>query len=263
METPHSIPRSWGRLAFSSAGHGEPVILLHPLAQNGGFWRPFTAGLAADFQTITIDARGHGHSQWDGSPFSIDDLAQDVAAVADELAMRRIRLIGMSMGGCVAISLAASRPDLVQSLVLADTTSDYGPDKAKQWAERAHFALAKPRPEQLSFQVNRWFSPAFVEQNPAEVRRVCDIFLTTQSRSHAMACCALGEFNATESLASISSPTLITVGEEDLATPLAMAKKLQEGIIGSSLEVIPSARHFALIEAKANLTNLLGRVGIR
>jgi 3-oxoadipate enol-lactonase len=262
METTQLIRTSWGTLTFASMGIGEPVVLLHPLALSGKFWAPLATELATRFRVVTIDARGHGNSRWDGSEFSIDDLAQDVSRVIDELGLKRIGLIGMSMGGCVAIIVAASRPDRVRALVLADTTADYGPAKAERWAERERYALTTPRAEQLSFQVDRWFSPSFAEREryQADVQHVCDVFLATDSRAHAVACRALGSFGATTDLESISSPTLVVVGEEDHATPLAMAEVLQSGIATSSLEVIHAARHFALIEAKLRLPFLIDRI---
>jgi 3-oxoadipate enol-lactonase len=243
------LARPWGTITAAATGHGEAVVLLHPLAMSREFWAPAGRALANRFRVITVDARGHGESRWDGTPFSVADLADDVAAVIEELAPEGARVLGMSMGGCVALSLTERRPDLVRALVLADTTADYGPGKEDSWAARAATATGKPRAEQLDFQVDRWFSAGFGDRDPAAVRRVCDIFTATDSRAHAQACLALGEFAGTGFLPLIRCPALVVVGEQDQASPPSMARVLADGIAGAQLQIIPGVRHFSLIEA--------------
>jgi 3-oxoadipate enol-lactonase len=243
------LRRPWGTITADETGAGQAVLLLHPLAMSREFWAAAVGALAPRFRVITVDARGHGTSRWDGTPFSVADLADDAAAVCEELAPDGAYVLGMSMGGCVALSLAGHRPDLVRGLVLADTTADYGPDKAASWAARAATAAGKSREEQLAFQVERWFSPAFAASDPGAVQRVCDIFVRTDSRAHAQACRALGDFAGTGFLPWVQCPALVVVGEHDQATPPAMARELADGIPGSELQVIPGARHMALIEA--------------
>lgn len=252
------LGRPWGTITADTTGHGDAVVLLHPLAMSRAFWAPAARALAARFHVITVDARGHGDSRWDGTPFSIADLADDVAAVCEELAPDGGYILGMSMGGCVALSLADRRPDLVRGLVLADTTADYGPDKAANWASRAAAAAGTPRRDQLAFQIDRWFSPGFASREPEEVQRVCDIFVSTDSRAHAQACRALGAFDGTGFLPWLQCPALVLVGEHDQATPPAMADALRDGIARAEGRVIPGARHFALIEARDWWTHVSG-----
>lgn len=226
------------------------ALLLHSLAMSGGLWQPLQDRLADSY---AMDARGHGASTWDGTPFTVEDLAADAAAVIEARADGPVAVAGMSMGGCVAIALAGTRPDLVGRLVLADTTADYGPDKVTAWAERADNAIHKPRDKQLAFQVDRWFSPAFADEHPAEVERVSELFLATDSRVHAQACLALGAFDGTALLPRITARTLVVVGEHDYATPPAMARALADGIPDARLHVFANARHFSVFEAPGGL----------
>lgn len=227
------------------------ALLLHSLAMSGGLWRPLVEKL--DDTAIALDARGHGESTWDGSAFTIEDLAADAAAVIEARADGPVAVAGMSMGGCVAITLAGTRPDLVSRLVLADTTASYGPDRVAAWADRADNALRKPRDKQLAFQVDRWFSPEFVKREPAEAKRVSDLFLATDSRAHAQACLALGAFDGTGLLKNITAPTLVVVGEHDYATTPTMAQALAAGIANAELRIFEKARHFSVFEAPGAL----------
>ena len=246
----------WGTLSAIDEGSGPLVVLLHPLAQAGEFWRPLIDELAAHFHVLAPDARGHGRSTWDGAAFSVEDLAGDVAELIEH-ASGPASVVGMSMGGCAALALAVRRPKLVSRLVLADTTADYGPDKASAWKSRAENATSKPREQQLGFQHDRWFSPAFLESDPEEVARVSDIFLATDSSAHAAASLALGAYDDSGRLGQVQAPTLVLVGEEDYATPPAMAEKLHAGIPGAELQVLPATRHLSLLQNRTTWPRII------
>ncbi|RTL66950.1 MAG: alpha/beta fold hydrolase [Pseudonocardiaceae bacterium] len=237
-----------GTIEAGDVGEGRPVVLLHALALSGRLFDPIVAEWAPRRRVITPDARGHGGSDWDGRPFTGEDMADDVAALIETLVGGPADVIGMSMGGSTAVLLAQRRPDLVARLVLADATADYGPDRVESWAERAEKAVNVPRQKQVDFQIDRWFSPPFVEANPDEVRRVCDIFVATDSAAHAAACHALGTVDAAGALGTITAPTLVMVGDEDYATPPAMAEQLAAGIPDAHLELLTATRHLSLIQ---------------
>lgn len=243
------LPIRQGHMAMTTWGDGgDPVVLLHPLALSGELWRPLGSALADEFTVYGPDLRGHGGTSWDRGGFGIADMAADLADALDALAVGPVHLLGMSMGGGVAMTYAAHRPDRVRSLVLADTTAWYGTDAPTVWAERARKAATVPRDKQVAFQVDRWFSDPFREAHPDQVRRVVDLFVATDSAAHAAACRAMGALDARDLLASITAPTLVLVGEHDYATPPAMAERLAAGIPGATLRVLPGLRHMALIE---------------
>jgi 3-oxoadipate enol-lactonase len=243
------LERPWGSLHYLDEGEGPLVVLLHPLAEAGELWRTLIDELTPRHRVVAPDARGHGASSWDGQQFTIPDLADDVAALVEHLDAGPARVAALSMGGCTAIALAVRYPELVDRLALADTTADYGPGKEDAWAERAEKAAHVPREKQLTFQVDRWFSPAFLEREPEEVERVSRIFVDTDSQAHAAACLAMGAYDDSARLAEIAAPTLVVVGEDDYATPPDMARALHEGIVGSGLHVLADTRHLSLVES--------------
>ncbi|GAA3439176.1 alpha/beta fold hydrolase [Kutzneria kofuensis] len=240
-----------GPLAVRRRGVGEPLVLLHPLALSGELWTPLAEALSDEFQVFALDLRGHGDSAWDGKPFTISDLADDVGRTLDALDLPSASLLGLSMGGSVAVDFAGRFPERVRSLVLADTTAWYGDDAATAWAERARKAVTVPRANQLRFQVDRWFSPEFAETHPEDVDRVAKIFLRTNSEAHAAASIAMGAMDSRPLLPAITAPTLVMVGQLDYATPPSMARTLADGIAGAELEILPGLRHMSLIERPA------------
>ncbi|HEV7656243.1 MAG TPA: alpha/beta fold hydrolase [Mycobacteriales bacterium] len=232
-------------------------MLLHPLALAGPVWDGFADRLAGSYEVITPDARGHGDSGWDGGPFDVAEMAADVLALLDGLDLARVHLVGMSMGGSVAMTFAAAYPDRVDRLVLADTTAWYGPQAPKTWSERADGVLATPRTNQVPFQVDRWFTEAFRATHPAEVRRVVGVFLDTASPAHAEACRALGRLDARAGLAAVTAPTLALAGEEDYATPPAMGEAAAAGVQDGRALTLPGLRHLSLVE-RPELAALVG-----
>lgn len=245
----HDLQTSWGVLTYRRGGSGPPLLLLHSLALSERMWESVIADLTAAHDVIAVDFRGHGASTWDGSPFTVEDLAADLRDLLDSLDIARCHVLGVSMGGSVATVFAAAYPDRVDRLVLADTTAWYGPDAPASWAERSRAAASTPREEQVPFQVDRWFSEQFRRVDPATVSRVVGIFLRTSPRAHAAACQALGALDARDRLGSIDAAALVVTGAEDYATTPAMGQTLADGITGSTFQVWPELRHFAILES--------------
>ncbi len=257
---PTFLNRPWGRLVYSRVGSGPPLVLLHSLALSGRMWELVVSELAASHEVLMLDLRGHGDSDWDGQPFTVDDLAGDVSALLNELRLSRADVLGMSMGGTVAVALASSVPSRVERLVLCDTTAWYGPDAVAVWEERARTAEQSPRETQVPFQVDRWFGEVFRRRCPASVSTVVGIFLRTRPAVHAAACRALGAYDGRGQLAKITAATLVVTGEEDYATPAAMGEELAKGIPGAVGQVWPGLRHFAVIESGALRRSVLAHL---
>jgi 3-oxoadipate enol-lactonase len=245
---PELIPGPTGPIAFRRRGAGEPLLLLHPLALAGEVWGPFHDRLADRYDVIAPDARGHGDSGWDGGPFTMDDLADDVEALLEGLGLDAVHLVGMSMGGSTAITFAGTRPARVRRLVLADTTAWYGEQAPTVWAERAERALTTARPRQVPFQVDRWFTEPFRLAHPEVVARVVDVFVRTDSRAHAQASRAMGGLDARNLLPRITAPTLSITGEQDYATPPEMGKYIADHVRTGRHLVLEQLRHLSLIE---------------
>jgi 3-oxoadipate enol-lactonase len=212
-------------------------------------WGDLAERLSGGFQVWSIDARGHGQSVWDGKPFTVEDMSEDLESVLDALGIGAVNIVGMSMGGNTAMTFAATQPERSLRLVLADTTANYGPDRHTKWEERATMALSRPRKDQLEFQLDRWFTPDFLAERHDDVRRISDIFLATDSSVHAAACRALGGFDGEPVLGQIRAETLVIVGSDDYATPPAMAKHLVRELSEARYLEIPDVRHMAIIES--------------
>jgi 3-oxoadipate enol-lactonase len=234
--------------AVTGASDHRRVALIHSLALDGEFWRPVAEILSNEAAVLTIDCRGHGASGTPPGPYSVEQFADDLAEVLDGIGWPWAVIGGASMGGCVAIAFAAQYPSRATGLGLFDTTAWYGANAPKQWEERAQRGVADGMASLVEFQKTRWFGDAFREQNPDVVERTIATFVKSDPRAYAETCRMMGAFDLRAKLGALRMPTRIAVGEQDQATPVAMAKAIQDGITGSTLNVIPGGHHLTPLE---------------
>jgi 3-oxoadipate enol-lactonase len=232
------------------------VALIHSLAMDREFWRPVAQRL--DAAVLLYDCTGHGASPKPPGPYAVEGFADDLAQLLDSLGWDAALVAGASMGGCVGLAFASRYPERVSSLGLVDTTACYGNPEA--WEERAQKALHEGLKGLVDFQVTRWFGEAFRAQHPDVVSQCVARFVSNDVRAYAEACRMLGAADLRSALPRIEIPTAIVVGEEDYATPLAMAQALHRGIRGSTLSVLKGARHLTPLERPHEVAGVLRRL---
>jgi 3-oxoadipate enol-lactonase len=223
------------------------VVLIHSLAMDRTFWQP-VADLLPEASVLTYDCRGHGASDKPAGPYTIELFAQDLSDLLDHVGWPSALVAGASMGGCISIAFAAAFPKRTTGLGLFDTTAWYGAEAPKQWAERADQAVEKGLASLVGFQTTRWFGDAFRASHPDVVKQCVDVFLRNDVKAYAETCRMLGAADKRAALAGFAMPTAIVVGEEDYATPIAMAQALHSSIPGSSLTILEGARHLTPLE---------------
>jgi len=233
------------------------VALVHSLAMGRGFWAPIVEEIGADAQVLTYDCRGHGESSCPPGPYTVRQFADDLADLLDHLGWARAVVAGASMGGTVALAFAAAYPDRTAGLGLFDTTAWYGEDAPLRWQERADKALAGGLQALVAFQKTRWFGDAFRTQHPAVVDACVSTFLRNDVAAYAAACRMLGEADLRAALPSLTMPVRIAVGDEDYATPPAMAEALHQAIPESALTIFKGARHLTPLELPGRLAEEL------
>jgi 3-oxoadipate enol-lactonase len=238
------------RLAYRlTKGNGKGrIVLVHSLAMDASFWDRVIPLLMDHADVLTYDCRGHGQSDKPHGPYTVELFADDLADLFDHVGWRSATVCGASMGGSVAIAFAAAYPARVEALGLFDTTCWYGTDAPAQWAERAQKAVDEGLKSLVGFQKTRWFSDSFREKNSDIVDRAIAVFLANDVRCYADTCRMLGAADKRDALKNFRMPCAVLVGSEDYATPMAMARVLEAGIAGSSLEVIENARHLTPLE---------------
>jgi 3-oxoadipate enol-lactonase len=239
-------------LAFThhpSPTAGAPrLALIHSLALDRSVWNGVVERLATEYEILTYDCRGHGQSPKMPGPYTAELFARDLAELLDHLGWERTVVAGCSMGGNVAQAFAAAFPQRTAALGLIDTTAWYGADAPAKFKERADTARAKGMRGMIDFQLTRWFSDGFRAAHPEVLKRTFNVFVATELDCYAASCEMLGAADTRAALRAFDMPVAVVVGEEDSATPVAMARKLHEAIPHSTLTTIPGARHLTPIE---------------
>jgi 3-oxoadipate enol-lactonase len=233
------------------------LALIHSLALDGSIWNGVAAKLAGEAEILTYDCRGHGQSERCAESFTTELFASDLAELLDHLGWPSAAVAGCSMGGCVAQTFAGQNPTRASALGLIDTTAWYGPDAPKNWRERAAAARAKGLAGMVDFQLQRWFSDQFRAEHPETVKKMTGVFLANDVDSYAATCVMLGDADLRPYLASLRLPVSVIVGEEDYATPIAMAQQLHEAISGSTLKIISGGRHLTPVECPDEIASQL------
>ncbi|MBV9970606.1 MAG: alpha/beta fold hydrolase [Xanthobacteraceae bacterium] len=242
-----------------------PVVLIHSLGMDHTFWNAVTPALAEETAVLVYDCRGHGRSDKPGGPFRVEGFAEDLDQLLDHVGWPSAVIAGASMGGCIALAFAAVHPARAAGLGLFDTTAWYdAPDK---WEERARTAETKGLEALLEFQITRWFTDSFRATHKDVRDASVAVFLRNSPAAYAQTCRMLGACNMTTALPHLRMPVRIAVGEEDYATPVAMSQALHRAIAGSTLTVIPNARHLTPLECPreiaAELQKLIEVVPVR
>ena len=119
-----------------SGGGGAPVLLAHAIGCDRRMWEDILPALRARHRGIAFDARGHGRSPLPKRPWSLEDMADDAARLLDRLGIGRAHWVGLSMGGMVGQAFALRHASRLGKLVLANTTSSYGPEGRPNWDNR-------------------------------------------------------------------------------------------------------------------------------
>ena len=233
------------------------MALVHSLAMDHAFWRPVAERLAATRPVLTFDCRGHGRSDKPRGPYTVELLARDLADLLDHVGWSSALVAGASMGGCISLAFAAAFPTRTAALGLIDTTAWYGAEAPAQWAERAARAAKDGMGALVDFQTTRWFGDKFRAQRPDVLKESVDVFLKNDIAAYVETCKMLGAADLRSALPAMTMPTAILVGEEDYATPVAMAEALHRGIQGSTLTVLPGARHLTPLEVPERIADAL------
>jgi len=238
-------------------------VLIHSLALDRSFWLPVAERLARSGSVLTYDCRGHGRSIPVPGPYAVEQFARDLADLLDAVGWASAVVAGASMGGCVALCFADSFPPRTDALGLIDTTAWYGPQAPAQWEERARRALDHGLSALVDFQTTRWFGDAFRAEHLEVVSRCVAAFLANDLGCYAASCRMLGALDLREAALRVSCPTAVVVGEEDYATPPAMAEQLHTAIPASSLDIIRGGRHLTPLEVPERIADVLSQLAAR
>lgn len=229
-------------IAFERIGDGPPLLLVHGAGDDHRIWRPQLDALAGELTVVAWDEPGAGRSSDLPPGFGIADFAQCLAALIEAQALGAVHLAGLSWGGTVALELYRHRPELVATLILADTYAGWKgslpEDEVRARVEAGERVLVDLAfPGMFAGEPPRRFVPLLRELasavRPESVRAQLRIMAETDQR---------------DLLPRVAVPTLLIWGELDARSPLGVAHEFARTIPNARLVVIPAAGHLSNLD---------------
>ena len=243
-----------GPIHWTQKGEGAPLVLLHGLGGDIGFWNAEVEELSNDYRTIAIDLRGSGATPATPGGHSMNDLADDIAAMLDDLALDRAHVVGFSMGGCAAQAFALRYPDRVDRLVLASTFAVMNA-QARLFLDAVAGSYARTASAKEMFElICPWlFSIPFLAnpENIGYLRYGDETIDTAEMQAWTNLYAAQQHFDSRGQLDAIDAPTLIVAGRDDCLVSLHDAEYLRGHIPNAHLAVIEKSGHLTNVEQPA------------
>jgi 3-oxoadipate enol-lactonase len=231
---------------------GGTVVLGPALGTTPAIWTPMLAYLP-DVRVVMYALRGHAGSVAPPGGYQLADLAQDVLTVMDQLHIASAHHVGMSLGGMIALHLAVTHPDRVDSLGLICTSAH--PDDPQQWRawaaqvrEQGMAAVAEQTPA-------RWFTEEFVEDPAA--RDAAAALLTVEPQGYAGCCEALADIDLRRGLTAVAAPTLVIAGDGDEVFPVEHSRLIADEVPDARMHVIDRAAHLAAVQHPRRVADLV------
>ena len=239
-------------LAFDDVGPGPVVVLIHGFPFDRSMWSHQRSSVGSIYRLILPDLRGHGTSAAPDGIYTVDEMADDVLELLDGLQLDEPVVIGgLSMGGYVALSIAARHPERLKGLILMNTRASADtPEAARVREELAGQVEASGNAEPVvAAMLPKLFSRSTFEKQPALVARMHDRMARTPARAVAGTLRGLADRpDRTSDLAKIAVPTLILAGSDDRLIPFEESQAMARLVPGSTLVTIPDAGHLAPLE---------------
>jgi 3-oxoadipate enol-lactonase/4-carboxymuconolactone decarboxylase len=234
---------------------GKPVLVLsHSIGTDHGMWSPQMQDLLQHFQVLRYDTRGHGASDAPDGEYTIEQLGKDVLGLADTLGIAKFAFCGLSMGGAIGQWLGIHAPGRVSSLVLANTSPQFGPPA--NWVARRKTVLENGMAAIVDLAMQRFFAPDAFGRD-ALVSAATSVLLGTNPTGYAGCCSALRDVDHREQLGRIKVPTLVIAGNKDISTPWeGHGEILAREIPGAKSVRLPAA-HISNLECPRSFTTAL------
>jgi len=237
-------------LIESGKPSAQPVIFVHGFPFSHRMWHNQLPLVAKEFHAVAYDLRGLGESSPGDGLFTVEGHVDDLFALMDYLRIEKATIVGLSMGGYIALRALERNPERFTAAILCDTRSEADTNEGRlnraktitEVAQRGSAAFAEDF-------LKKVFAPQSFSRVPEEVALIRDIITRTPPRVIAGMLLALAaRTDTTASLGGVHIPSLILVGERDAITPPEAARAMHERIAGSTLHIVPNAGHMSPME---------------
>lgn len=236
-------PANGQEIYYEIHGAGPPLVLVMGIGYDSSLWTlEQVPALSTRFTVVLLDNRDAGRSSRADHPYTIADMADDVAGLLDAIGVRRTHLLGLSMGSMIGMEFAQRHADRLDRLVLAGPAAAPARSAVDPIAVWNWVKANDSSGEVFGAQQFTWlFSSAFL-RNEQAVQETAGLLASNPNpvgpEAYGRQAGAYLEFDAVDRLDRITAPTLVIVGEQDLLTPPWVAREVADGIPGSRFEMV-------------------------
>lgn len=238
------------RLYWSECGDGPPLVLVHGLGSSGRDWAPQVDRFAERHRVLRLDLRGHGRSERGDGSYSVAQFARDVAVFLRKRAAAPAHVVGLSLGGMVALELAAGAPALVRRLVVVNSVADM---RLRSWHDVWVYASRRLAVQALGMRrVGRLLAHTlFVKPEQDDLRRMfVRRWAQNDKQAYLQAMDAIMRWSVADRLGRIPTPTLLVSSDEDY-TPVTAKRRMAARMPNAEVAVVGDARHALPVERPA------------
>lgn len=236
-------------LHYVAEGEGPALALIHGVGANLQSWSELVPRFAPHFRVIRMDLAGHGESPPIRDGYSLERFADDIVAVLDREEVERCHVVGFSLGGLIAQTLALDWPERVDRLALLSAVAGRTPEERGKVVSRLGLIREQGIAAVTAAARERWFTPAFATAHPERIEARIAELIANDHESYLEAYRVFGESDNAGRLHEIGHRTLVLTGENDAGSNTRMARLMHDRIAGSRLVILPELKHSILVEA--------------
>ena len=221
-----------------------PIVFIHGVGLNHKIWEPQINVFENTF--LAYDILGHGKTPLDKENLSFDDFSNQLINLIDELNIRRIHLVGFSIGSLIARNFASKYSDRLESLILL--CSIFRRTEKQQQIVKDRFELAKKSKSLSKQALKRWFTDEYLEKNPNTYKKISSILEQNSMENFLKIYELFVNHKDDEQFEKIKTKTLIMTGEGDIGSTPEMSINLGKVIKNSNVKIISKGKHLCSIE---------------
>ncbi|MEF2277290.1 3-oxoadipate enol-lactonase [Deinococcus sp. YIM 134068] len=225
-----------------------PIVFLNSLGSDLRIWDDVVPAALRQHPVVRYDKRGHGLSDSPAGPSSIADHSRDLLGLLDALGVEKAVLVGVSVGGMIALDFASRHPERTAGLLLCDTGARIG--SAEMWEARIADVWREGLGAIADRILSRWFTPEFFETRPDDVRGCRNMLTRTPAEGYTATCEAIRDADLREAARSVRVPVTVLCGDTDLSTPPEVGRELAE-LLGAPFHLIGDCGHLPCVERPA------------
>jgi 3-oxoadipate enol-lactonase len=251
-----SIETARGRIGVDENGGGQdlPIVFLHGVGSDKSVWKPQLAHFGKSRQALAFDYPGYGESEF-AEAATRDDYAASIFAALDALGIERAHICGLSLGGVIALAMAAMRPDRCASLIVADSFAVH-PDGQGIYDRSVAASQSMTMKDMAEARVDVLLGSAAAHELRQEM---VETMAAIDPAAFRLGAAAVWLADQRDRASAVDIPTLILCGDEDRVTPPALSDALGMLIPASRVEIIAASGHLANAEQPEQFNEAIDR----